>query len=282
VLPDHPRRDDEIDPAIGDMVGPDEYDSARETAWSSDQNLFYLATGRGIYTMTPGGQAKFVGQPASEGGDMKGIEFVKVGNETKLYAGSKEAANLYEPDPTTGQEIGPPLAIMAPINADPGAPVESNHRILGLTQHPDTGVLYGLLEPIGSDPQFHRQLVTINLTTGLATLIGQLQTQNQDAAFASIAFVGFRTTPAGVTGDFNNNGVVDAADYVLWRDGGTLANDPTEGNQPADFDVWRANFGKTAGPGAALSAAVPEPAAAALLLVGILLPFSLRRARAVV
>jgi hypothetical protein len=86
----------------------------------------------------------------------------------------------------------------------------------------------------------------------------------------------------GLTGDYNNNGVVDAADYVLWRDGGTLQNDPTPGVQPGDFDVWRMNFGKTAGPGAALSAAVPEPAAAALLLAGVLLPFSLRRARAVV
>jgi hypothetical protein len=86
----------------------------------------------------------------------------------------------------------------------------------------------------------------------------------------------------GVTGDYNNNGVVDAADYVLWRDGGTLQNDPTPGVQPGDYNVWRANFGKTASPGAALSAAVPEPATGLMLLMGMLLPFSLRRARTVV
>ena len=31
--------------------------------------------------------------------------------------------------------------------------------------------------------------------------------------------------PVGVPGDFNNNGVVDAADYVLWRKGGPLQNE---------------------------------------------------------
>ena len=30
------------------------------------------------------------------------------------------------------------------------------------------------------------------------------------------------TTPAGVPGDYNGNGTVDAADYVLWRDGGQV------------------------------------------------------------
>jgi hypothetical protein len=170
VLPDHPRTDDESDPAIGDMVGEHEYDSARNMAWSADENLFYLATGRGFYKMTPDGDSTFVGQPASEGGDMKGIAFVTAGSETKLYAGSKErstateTSNIYEIDPATGQEIGSPIAVMAPISAEAGAPVESNHRILGLTQHPDTGVLYGLLEPIGSDPHNNRQLVTINLS----------------------------------------------------------------------------------------------------------------------
>ncbi len=53
---------------------------------------------------------------------------------------------------------------------------------------------------------------------------------------------------ANPTGDYNNNGVVDGADYVLWRNGGPLLNDPTPGVQPADYDVWRANFGHTGGP----------------------------------
>jgi hypothetical protein len=80
-------------------------------------------------------------------------------------------------------------------------------------------------------------------------------------------------TPAGVDGDFNGDGTVNAADYVAWRNGGPLQNDPTPGVQPGDYDVWRANFGRTAGAGAAGAAGVPEPttlviSAIAAMLVG--------------
>jgi hypothetical protein len=82
----------------------------------------------------------------------------------------------------------------------------------------------------------------------------------------------------GVTGDFNNNGVVDAADFVLWRNGGPLANDPTEGVQPEDYNVWRANFGRTAGSGAGLAAAaVPEPATWTLVVAVVLAIAAVRR-----
>jgi hypothetical protein len=74
-------------------------------------------------------------------------------------------------------------------------------------------------------------------------------------------------------GDFNNNGVVDAADYAVWRKGlGTTYIQ-------ADYNVWRAHFGQTAGSGAGAitNAAVPEPATLALLIVGILSMSSARR-----
>jgi hypothetical protein len=64
----------------------------------------------------------------------------------------------------------------------------------------------------------------------------------------------------GVLGDYNDNGVVDAADYVLWRNGGPLAN---EGDNPgtveqADYEFWRSRFGAASGSGS-VQAAVPEP-----------------------
>ena len=83
----------------------------------------------------------------------------------------------------------------------------------------------------------------------------------------------------GVTGDFNNNGTVDAADYVLWRNGGPLENDPTNGVQPEDYNVWRSNFGRTATPAAGASlagSAVPEPATFALLGLAALALASVR------
>ncbi|MFO0789651.1 MAG: hypothetical protein U0805_09335 [Pirellulales bacterium] len=78
--------------------------------------------------------------------------------------------------------------------------------------------------------------------------------------------------PQGVPGDYNNNGVVDAADYVLWRNGGPLQNevDAPGTVNGADYTAWRARFGNTSGAGAGLgSAAVPEPAAVVLAVLGI-------------
>ena len=57
-------------------------------------------------------------------------------------------------------------------------------------------------------------------------------------------------------GDFNKNGSVDAADYVVWRE--------EDGSQEG-YDEWRAHFGNTSG--SAQLAAVPEPASVVFLLV---------------
>lgn len=89
------------------------------------------------------------------------------------------------------------------------------------------------------------------------------------------------SSAVGLTGDYNNNGVVDAADYTVWRDslGATGSGLPADGDNnmvvnSADLVVWRNNFGQTAalGGGGALGAAVPEPPAwvAAMLVVSML------------
>ena len=67
--------------------------------------------------------------------------------------------------------------------------------------------------------------------------------------------VDYITGPGGVAGDYNGNGAVDAADYVVWRNGGPLQNDPTTGVQPADYDFWRSRFGATSGAGSGQPAA---------------------------
>jgi hypothetical protein len=74
------------------------------------------------------------------------------------------------------------------------------------------------------------------------------------------------STTSGLSGDFNNDGRVDAADYVVWRQG--LGSSFTQ----SDYDVWRANFGQPSGSGsgALANAAIPEPASVLLLPMGVL------------
>jgi hypothetical protein len=79
---------------------------------------------------------------------------------------------------------------------------------------------------------------------------------------------GATVTSLAVTlaGDYNDNGVVDAADYVVWRKlNGTMLNPRADGDangqvDTADYSVWRAQFGVIAGFSAAKDlSAVPEP-----------------------
>lgn len=82
-------------------------------------------------------------------------------------------------------------------------------------------------------------------------------------------------TPAGVPGDYDNNGVVDAGDYVLWRKGGPLANEVDNVGvvNAQDYTEWRARYGNpNPGSGSSLGlAGVPEPAT--IVLLAIISPF---------
>jgi hypothetical protein len=79
------------------------------------------------------------------------------------------------------------------------------------------------------------------------------------------------------SGDYNNNGVVDAADYVVWRK--TLGNSITPfGGADGDGDgiiglgdhsQWRANFGKSAA-GVATLTSVPETSSLLLISASLL------------
>jgi hypothetical protein len=69
----------------------------------------------------------------------------------------------------------------------------------------------------------------------------------------------------GIAGDFNGDSRVDSADYSVWRKG--LGTTYTQ----SDYNSWRANFGQNAGSGsgANTAGAIPEPATALMVLIGL-------------
>ena len=79
----------------------------------------------------------------------------------------------------------------------------------------------------------------------------------------------------GLAGDYNNDQIVDAADYVVWRNSidtqTPLANETASPGvvDAADYEAWRANFGAAAGSGSVQVAtlAVPEPEALLMALI---------------
>jgi hypothetical protein len=100
-------------------------------------------------------------------------------------------------------------------------------------------------------------------------------------------YAGMFTLAPLVPGDYNDDGKVDAADYVVWRkhEGTmtTLPNDPHGGTIGAlQFDTWRANFGAMAGSGSgSQGATVPEPSAFLLVVTVLAVFYSSTRFRPV-
>ena len=116
----------------------------------------------------------------------------------------------------------------------------------------------GINEKVGS-----LVLGTTTYTSGTFGATGSGATNIFDEYFSGAGII--TVQPAGLPGDYNNDGKVNAADYVLWR-----KSPGTFGGNPAGYNTWRANFG-TGGPGAGSGLgggnSVPEPSALLLSLV---------------
>jgi hypothetical protein len=114
---------------------------------------------------------------------------------------------------------------------------------------------------------------TFQIVTAGGGRSGTFSTENLPAASGSLSWDVIYTSNAvtlavvpALAGDYNANGVVDAADYIVWRK--TLGQNgiglAADGNgdtvvDQADFTVWRSNFGAVLGSGAGVAVNVPEP-----------------------
>ena len=99
---------------------------------------------------------------------------------------------------------------------------------------------------------------------------------------------GGRLAVGDVRGDYNEDGVVDAADYVVWRKAFGQLGGVADGNgdahvDDADYAIWRSHVGRQVQPPASGAlAGVPEPST---IVIGALLAASIwsrrhrRRAR---
>lgn len=102
-----------------------------------------------------------------------------------------------------------------------------------------------------------------------------------------IAFDAIRIVEVPILGDYNDDGLVDIADYTVWRDtlGQTGSDLPADGTgdgvvDDADYTFWKDHFGQKiiAQAGAVQlygSSAVPEPASIVVLGGALLLLFPL-------
>jgi len=146
----------------------------------------------------------------------------------------------------------------------------------------------------GYVPDFGDTLIILSATGGVTGTIASVQQPlNMPAGLKfdviySPTLVQLMVVPR-LLGDYNLNGVVDAADYTVWRDtlgamvtafsgadgdgSGTIGKD--------DYDIWKANFGDTAGSGSGQAAgAAPEPTCLILVLLACAAPLvDVRRKR---
>ncbi len=129
----------------------------------------------------------------------------------------------------------------------------------------DEGVLAG--ETLRRDANtnintFNQSDLPVHFGLADATVVDELLVVWPDGSKQAIQSVAADQylTVAYLPGDYSGDGVVDAADYTVWRDntGGRFT--------AADYDVWLANFGSTTSVGA--FRAVPEPAGLAVTLLG--------------
>jgi hypothetical protein len=160
--------------------GSNEYHAARGLAWSASKNLFYVADEFGIFTLTTDGDCQFLARPAFPGDstvdEAKAILVVP----ERLLVGHRNAGYLMEVDAQTGAVMGQ-VELKYPTGGGP--PTDGFGGLLGLAQHPETGVIYGVRK---TEENFERELVTINPRTGDTALVNAL---NLGLHVASIAFV---------------------------------------------------------------------------------------------
>jgi hypothetical protein len=214
----------------------------------------------------------FFAQIGDGGASNGGVNSKPVFTNVDIIGGTIFAANNMGAfgDPTTGNAAHPLIWDDGTVTASGSVAASGLLATLtinttGLSSGSFPLVLTGVASSIGPNNN-----TTLNDTSGMAIPLTML---NGSLMVSTLPLA-----------DFNHNGIVDAADYTIWRDtlgqlGAGLAADADGNGQvdQADYSVWKSQFGFTTGPGSGASAgslspssAVPEPSTYALSILAAL------------
>jgi hypothetical protein len=189
------------------------------------------------------------------------------------------------------------VGFTAELDLDSVTPVSGNTSVLTTSLTAGAFTALGASDSESLTPFPFTAFLDTNNAPG--TYVAQYQLALSDAdSYVGAGGVGSQTLTLNLTGtitgtgpvlpgDFNNDGVVNASDYIAWRKNetanSTLANDNGLATQAQRYNLWRTNFGNSAsGSGSQLSlngTAVPEPQSAVLLLLAFVVGFDCFLAR---
>ncbi len=186
-----------------------------------------------------------------------------------VTGGNTDPALFTEEDLVTGVDVT--LTIQYRIARD-GANLDITGTIAGT---PVTVPPLGATPPTDSDGAFLETFSLQNYNPAID--LSGTGSDDFDFTFNRVGFLmgGNIDLDLPPLGDYNDDDVVGAADYVVWLKGGTIVNESvTPGSStPEDYDFWRAQFGRVPGSivlsnvevtsgsvGLGTSTGIPEPA----------------------
>jgi hypothetical protein len=190
----------------------------------------------------------------------------------------------------TAVHIHAPTAVVGSGNADPATQLPSLANFPTTAYEGEYQHEFDLLDAHTYSPAF---FAASGGTTGdaLGALFGALDAGKAYFDIHTTAFTDgeIRGFLSRVPGDYNLNGVVDAADYVVWRntlgdigDGLVADSDNNSVVDDEDYNTWRTLFGQagltSVAPGSGAGTSIPEPPPVTLLVAVLIAGFAARYA----
>jgi hypothetical protein len=167
------------------------------------------------------------------------------------------------------------IGTSADVSFNAGSEVVMELNVIGNQLN---GYVWAADDPAGKPAEPQATAFDTTFTSGFA---GLAFAEDQDGTAGIYRYAAAQDTPFvdlnPSNGDFNGDGTVDGADFLIWQRGFGLSGQPdgttgdanADGNvNAADLAIWESRFGGA--PAVASVGAVPEPASLAMLAAGAL------------